>query len=79
MFVSSVGLICVNYIKPTLDDFVQSNFVFSTEKHGLPILYAFASLIYITWLRYVSDEEGQSYTPNKIIGRNFDRDHTEKL
>jgi hypothetical protein len=73
-FISTVGVVVTTYIKPAIEDFVKSDFLFSTERHGLPVLYATATLTYLAWLRHASDYEGVSYTPHKTLGRDKEKD-----
>lgn len=68
-FVTSVGLVATNFLQPAIEDYVKSSFKFSPERHGLPVLYSFSALTYMAWLRYSSDEEGVTYTPHHILGR----------
>ncbi len=76
VFVTSVGFVAVNFIKPALEDYIKSNCIFNIEKHGLPVFYSLSSLFYMSWLRQASDDEGVSYTPKYILGRNKDEENT---
>jgi hypothetical protein len=67
-FVVSVAVGAMTYLKPAIEEAVERrNF---TRQHGLAVLYFTSFVGYNAWLRYSVDDEGSSYTPRGLPGRN---------
>lgn len=73
-FITTVGVVTMTHLKPALEDYIKSNYLFSVEKHGLPVVYSMSELLYFSWLRHATDDEGESYTPRYILGRDKNYD-----
>ncbi len=68
-FVTSVAVGALTYVKPVVEDYTKTR-NFDAEA-ALQLLYFGTFVSYNAWLRYTVDDEGESYTPKGLPGRDL--------
>ncbi len=69
-FVSAIAFASVTYLKPTLERYADVGKW--KNEDSLALIYFISYVTYQGWMRYASDDEGETFTPKGLPGRNKD-------